>query len=130
MESSVHYMAYLRKEKEIVELDFPLDKVWEAMDKTVASLEWKIEENDESAHKLKVKTKANFMAYASELMINAVASDEKVTRVTVSAETPVTTITGIVDFGRTNERINTFLLGMVKQLKPKGATTEKKEPQK
>jgi hypothetical protein len=110
-------MAYLRQEKEIVEMDYPLDKVWESIEKAIVSIEWKTEETDQTTHSLKVKTKANFMAYASTLTIEMTSSDEKATRVTVSAQTPVTTITGIVDFGRTSERINTFLLALVKQLK-------------
>jgi len=119
-------MAYLRQEKEIVEMDYPLEKVWESIGKAITSLEWKTEETDEMTHRLKVKTKANFMAYASTLTIELTPSDEKTTRVTVSAQTPVTTITGIVDFGRTSERINSFLLALVKQLKLE-LTSNKKE---
>ena len=126
---SVHNMAYLRREKEIVEVDFALITVWEAINKAVTGLEWKIEQTDEASHQVKVKTKSNFMAYSSELTINAIAKNEKTTRVTVSAETPVTTITGIVDFGRTRERIDSFLLALIKQLKPEGTTVKKqKEP--
>jgi hypothetical protein len=110
-------MAYLRKEKEIVEMDYPLTTVWKAIEKAITSIEWKTKETNEATHKTKVETKRNFMAYASTLNIELTATDEKTTRVTVSAETPVTTITGIIDFGRTSERINTFLLALVKQLK-------------
>jgi hypothetical protein len=117
MGHTVEEMAYLRKEKEIVEMDYPLAKVWESIEKAVTSLEWKTEETDEATHKVKIKTKSNFMAYASTLNVEVTASNEKVTRVVVSAETPVTTVTGIIDFGRTSERINSFLLALVKQLK-------------
>jgi hypothetical protein len=127
MQLSVHDMAYLRREKEIVEVDFTLSTVWEAINKAVTSLEWKIEQADEATHQVKVKTKSNFMAYASDLTINAIAQNEKTTRVTVSAETPVTTITGIVDFGRTRERIDSFLLALIKQLKPEGTAVKKQE---
>jgi hypothetical protein len=123
-------MAYLRREKEIVEVDFPIDRVWEALAKATAGLEWTIEETNEATHQLKIKSKSNFMAYPSELTINATTTNEKVTRVTVSAETPTTTITGIIDFGRTRERIDTFLLALVKQLKPEGTVAPKKEDSK
>jgi hypothetical protein len=110
-------MAYLRKEKEIVEMDYPLATVWESIGKAIANLEWKTVETVEDAHRIKVETKGNFMAYPSTLTIELTSPKEEATRVTVSAETPVTTITGIVDFGRTSERINSFLLALVKQLK-------------
>ena len=126
MEFGVRGMAYLRKEKEIVEIDFPIARVWEAIFKTITALGWTIQETDEPAHQTKVKTKANFMAYASTLTVNAIVISQNVTRVMVSAETPVTTITGIVDFGRTQERIDTFLLALSKQLSPTGAIPEKK----
>ncbi len=38
----VNDMAYLRDEKEIVEMDFPLNTVWEAVKRTVTRLEWTI----------------------------------------------------------------------------------------
>ncbi len=123
-------MAYLRKEKEIVEMDFPISKVWDAIAKATTSLEWKVEETNESIHQLKVKSKANFMAYASNLTVVVTNVGDKTTRVTVSAETPVTTITGIVDFGRTRERIDSFLLALVKQLKSESASSDKKETSK
>jgi hypothetical protein len=42
--------------------------------------------------------------------------DEKTARVTVTAETPVTTITSIFDFGRTRDRIELFFEALAKQL--------------
>ncbi len=126
MKSMWIMMAYLRKEKEIVEMDYPLATVWESIGKAIASIEWKTIEMNEETHKAKVETKRNFMAYASTLNIELISTDEKTTRVTVSAETPVTTITGIIDFGRTSERINTFLLALVKQLKIETTIKEEK----
>jgi hypothetical protein len=121
----VSVLAYLRREKETVEMDYPLSKVWMEIDKAIGSLEWKIEEKNEAEHQLKVKTKANFMAYASTLTINIDAKSEKITRISISAETPVTTITGIIDFGRTRERIDSFLLALVKKLKGERNKSEK-----
>jgi len=120
-------MAYLRNEREIVEMDYPLSKVWDAIGKAITSLEWKVDETEDEMHQIKVKTKANFMAYPSALTINVLVISEKTTRVTVLAETPVTTITGIVDFGRTRERIDSFLLALIKLLKAEKASSEKKE---
>lgn len=109
-------VAYLRKEKETVEIDYPLDDIWTAVPKALASLEWTVEEIDDTAHYVKAKTKAGFMSYATVLIIDAVAVNEKTARVKVIAETPVTTITSIVDFGRTLDRIELFFEELAKQL--------------
>jgi hypothetical protein len=126
--TSVERMAYLRKEKEIVEMDFPLQTVWEEIIKAVTNLQWAIQETNEETRQVKAQTKANFMAYPSILTIQAIGVTDKTTRVTVSAETPVTTVTGIVDFGRTRERLDSFLLALVKQLKGERSTSEGKDP--
>jgi len=109
-------MAYLRKEKETVEIDYSLGMVWAAIPKALASLEWTVEEIDDMSHHVKAETKAGFMSYASVLLIDALAVDEKTARVKVKAETPVTTITSIVDLGRTRDRIELFFEALAKQL--------------
>jgi hypothetical protein len=109
-------LAYLRKENQKFEVDYPLRKIWAAIPKVLASLEWKIEEIDDTGHHVKVKTKASFMAYASVIIIDAVPVDKKTTRLTVRAETPVTTITSVVDFGRTKQRVDLFVEALAKQL--------------
>ncbi len=115
-------MAYLRKENETVEIDYPLDKVWAAVPKALASLEWTIEETDDTKHHLKAKTKGAFMSYPSMLIIDVAAVDKKTTRCKVRAETPVTTITSIADFGRTRDRIDVFFEALSNQLTTKKAT--------
>ncbi len=109
-------LAYLRKEKETFEIDYPLSKIWAAIPKALASLEWTIEEIDDTAHHAKAKTKGGFMSYGSVLIIDAVPVDKKTARVTVAAETPVTTITSVADFGRTRDRIELFFEALAKQL--------------
>ena len=109
-------LAYLRKEKEIVEIDYPLSKIWKAIPKVFTSLEWSIDEIDDKTHHVKVKTKAGFMSYSSVLIIDAVPVDKKTARVTVTAETPVTTITSLADFGRTHQRVTLFFETLAKQL--------------
>jgi hypothetical protein len=109
-------MAYLRDEKEKLEIDYPLKKIWEAIPKTLKTLEWKIEEKDDEKHAAKIKTKSGFMAYSSILYIEAKAVDEKTTRMSISAETPVTTITSIADFGRTRDRVEIFIEALAKQM--------------
>jgi hypothetical protein len=109
-------MAYLRKETETVEIDYPLAKVWAAVPKALVSLHWTIEESDDMAHHVKAKTKGAFMSYPSVLIIDGAGVDEKTARVKVTAETPVTTITSVADFGRTRERIDQFLEALAKQL--------------
>jgi hypothetical protein len=112
-------MAYLRKESETVEIDYSLVKVWAAVPKALASLEWTVEETDGTAYHIKSKTKGGFMSYPSVLKIDGQAVDEKTARVEVTAETPVTTITSIADFGRTRDRIERFFEALAKQLTSK-----------
>jgi hypothetical protein len=112
-------VAYLRKENDTVEIDYPLGKVWKAVPLALASLEWTIEEKDDEAHHAKVKTKGAFLSYPSVLIIDAVAVDKKTSRCKITAETPVTTITGMADFGRSRDRIDLFLEALAKQLSEK-----------
>jgi 23S rRNA A2030 N6-methylase RlmJ len=119
-------MAYLRKENETVEMDYPLSKVWEAIQKAIHDLKWTVEEIKETEHQLKAKTKKSFMSYSSLFLINAEAIKENVTRVKISAETPVTTLTAIADFGKTKERLNMFLSALSNQLLPRSEANEEK----
>jgi len=98
-------MAYTREGKETFEVSYPLDVIWEAIPKALAKLEWKIEDVDQAKHHAKIKTKGAFLSYGSYMEIDLAAIDEKTTRMTVTAETPVTTITAMADYGRTRERI-------------------------
>jgi len=109
-------MAYLRKEKETVEMDYSLEKVWTAIQKVLKSLEWNIKEIDDAEHHVNAKTRAAFMSWCSTLLIDALSVGKNTTRVSVVAETPVTTITSIVDFGRTRQRIDLFFTELAKQL--------------
>lgn len=114
-------MAYLRDEKEKFEVSYPLEAIWAAIPKAIETLEWKIEEKDDENHKAKVKTKSGFVSYGSILYIEAVSVDEKTTRMSVNAETPVTIITSIADFGRTKDRIELFVEALAKQMEKKPA---------
>src|SRR4030066_561820 len=109
-------MAYVRKEKETVEIDYALNKVWAAIPEALTSLEWAVEQTDDATHHMRVKTKAGFMSYSSTLTIDGVSVNENTSRVTVKAETPVTTITSIADFGRTKERIQLFFEALAARL--------------
>ena len=102
-------MAYLREEKETLEVAYPLAAVWEAIPKAVANIEWAIQETSEETHTVKIKTKGAFLSYPSKLTVNLSKVDEKTTRMTVSGETPVTTITSVADYGRTRERIEVLV---------------------
>jgi hypothetical protein len=112
-------MAYLRDEKENLEVSYPLEKIWAAFPDVITILEWQIEEKDDASHKAKVKTKGGFMAYSSILYIEVTSVDENTTRMAINAETPVTTITSIIDFGRTRDRIGQFIETLAKQMEKK-----------
>lgn len=123
----VNDMAYLRDEKEIVEMDFPLNTVWEAVKRTVTRLEWTIETSNESTYQMQAKTKKAFLSYASTLYIEAKAMSESVTRLIIKAETPVTTVTSVLDFGKSQERIDLFLKALSIELNQEKASKEKQE---
>ena len=112
-------MAYLRDEKENLEVSYPLEKIWAVIPQVIKILEWQIEEKDDASHKVKVKTKGAFMSYSSILCIEVTPVDENTTRMSIKAETPVTTITSIADFGRTRDRIGQFIETLAKQTEKK-----------
>ncbi len=112
-------MAYLRDEKENLEVSYPLEKIWVAIPKVIKILEWQIEEKDDVSHKAKVKTKGGFMSYGSIIYVEVTSVDENTTRMSIKAETPVTTITSIADFGRTRDRIGQFIEALAKQMEKK-----------
>jgi hypothetical protein len=109
-------MAYLREEKQTIEIDFSSEKVWAALPRAIKTLEWIIEEKDDKAFHVKVKTKGGFMSYSSTILIDLKTVNEKTTRMTASAETPVTTITSIADFGRTSDRVEQLFETLAKQM--------------
>jgi hypothetical protein len=112
-------MAYLREEKETVEVSYPLNKVWEAIPKAVAYLEWTIQETNQETHTLKIKTKGAFLSYPTKLTVNLSEIDEENTKMHVEGETPVTTITSVADYGRTGERIEVLVATLSKQMAAK-----------
>jgi hypothetical protein len=112
----VNTMAYLRKEKETVEIDYPITKVWKAIPKALKEVGCTIEQIDATAHNIKAKTQKGLVSWSSALLIEATCVDEKTTRVSVVAETPFTTITSIIDFGRARRRIDLFFAALAKQL--------------
>lgn len=107
-------MAYLKEQKDKIEVSYPLNAIWGAIPKAIEKLDWKIIETDEATHHITVKTKGGFMSYPSNLKIDLVAVDEKTTQMSVIAETPVTTITSIADYGRNDERIGKFVTTLAK----------------
>jgi len=49
-------MAYLREDKQKIEIDYPLERVWVAIPETIKILEWKIQEQNDVTHKIKIKS--------------------------------------------------------------------------
>jgi hypothetical protein len=112
-------MAYLRTENEKLEIDYPLEQIWVAIPEVIKVLDWQIEEKDDSKHIAKVKTKGGFMAYGSTFQVQVRAVDEKTTHMSIDAETPVTMITSIIDFGRTRDRMGQFVEMLAKIMENK-----------
>ena len=109
-------LAYLRKGNETVEIDYSLDRVWESIKKVLVSLSITTERIDEVSHHVKAKTKGRLFTLSSTLFIDAVAVEGRKTRITVSAETPVTTITAMINFGGAKHQINLLLMELTRQL--------------
>jgi len=109
-------MAYLRKEKETVEIDYAIDKVWKVVPKALKEVGCTIEQIDEKAHRINAKTQKGFISWSSMLLIDVTRADEKKTRVSVVAETPFTTISSVIDFGRARRRIDLLFAALAKHL--------------
>ncbi len=107
-------MAYERETKQELEVDFSLEDIWRAIPRAIAELEWEIKQKDDNAHILRVKTQSSFMSYSSTLYIQAFKLNEKTTKIKIDAETPVTTVTSVMDFGQADERVSTFVLTLAK----------------
>jgi hypothetical protein len=109
-------MAYVRDEKEKFEIDYSLETIWEAIPDVIKTLEWTIEEKDDEAHKVKIKSKRGFLAYSTTINVEVKSVEEKKTVMSLSGETPVTTITSILDFGRTHDRVGLFIGALAKKM--------------
>jgi hypothetical protein len=112
-------MAYTREETENIEVDYPINQLWEGIPKALKKLEWTIQESDKNKYHLIVKTKGAFMSYASSMKIDLVSVNDESTRMLISGETPVTTITSVLDFGRTRERIERFIVTLAQLMEKK-----------
>ena len=112
-------MAYVRDENEKFEIDHSIEEIWAAITQVIKFLDWTIEESDNEAHTAKIRSKSGFLAYSTIISVEFKSIDEKKTRMVISGETPVTTITSILDFGRTKDRIGLFLASLAKQLEKK-----------
>jgi hypothetical protein len=109
-------MAYAREEKENLEVSYPINTIWAAIPKAIAKLEWIIQETNKETHYVKIKTKGAFLSYPSKLEVNLSKIDEKTTKMSIAAETPVTTITSVADYGRTSERVDAFVTTLSKMM--------------
>ncbi|HCW06837.1 MAG TPA: hypothetical protein DGG95_05675 [Cytophagales bacterium] len=107
-------MAYLREEKENLEVSYPIKILWDKIPKALEKLKWTTEEKEEAKFHLTVKTKGAFLSYSSTMMIDLIVVDKNTTKMSIAAETPVTTITSIADYGRTRERIDMFVTTLAK----------------
>ena len=107
-------MAYLKEQTENLEISYPLKAIWEAIPKVIEKLDWKIQEKDEATHRLKIKSKGGFISYPSTLKVELSVINEETTKMAIVAETPVTTITSVADYGRSRERVDQFVVALGK----------------
>ncbi|MGD6808941.1 MAG: hypothetical protein ACQCN3_04510 [Candidatus Bathyarchaeia archaeon] len=112
-------MAYTREETENVEVDYSIKDLWDGIPKALEILEWAIQKSDKEKYLLTIKTKGAFMSYPSSMKIALVSINEKTSRMLISNETPVTTITSVLDFGKTRERIERFVVVLAQVMEKK-----------
>jgi len=103
-------MAYLRERQKDVDIDFPVEAIWQAIPIAVDELDWEIVDKDEINHRLTVKTSDSLTSYASTLKVELLKISENSSRLIIVGETPVTTITSTLQFGQTFDRIDDFIL--------------------
>jgi hypothetical protein len=110
-------MAYLRKEHDIAEFAYPVSKVWKAIPEVLSVLGWTLEELNERDHCVKARTPSSRLSWGSTLFIEVKPLNANSTMVTVLAESVVTTVTAIVDFGRARRRVSLFFEQLSKVVK-------------
>ncbi len=115
-------MAYVREEKENLEVDYSLNELWVNLPKAVKQLNWTIQEKNQEKYHLAIKTKGGFLSYPSKLIVDLTEVNEKATRMNIMAETPVTTITSMADYGRTRDRIEQLVVTLAKILENKDSS--------
>ncbi|MCL2258171.1 MAG: hypothetical protein FWC14_08325 [Candidatus Bathyarchaeota archaeon] len=103
-------MAYTREETENVEVDYPVQQLWEGIPKAIEKLEWTIEQSIPEKYCIIVKTEGAFLSYPTNIKIALVSINDKTTRMLIAGETPVTTVTSVLEFRRTRERIERFIV--------------------
>ncbi len=105
-------MAYLRQRVKELDIDYPLDSIWQALPKAAEEIDWDITERDEAAHRLTVKTSNTLTSYATTLKVELKSIDQNSTHLTIYGETPVTTITSTLEFGQTFDCTDDFVLAL------------------
>jgi hypothetical protein len=101
-------MAYLRKDKHLIESDYSFPEIWEEIPIVIEEIGWKLGNIDEKNQQIRASTIGGMLSYASLLVIKVWSTNNKKTRIEINSETPVTTITSITDFGRIRQRVDLF----------------------
>lgn len=109
-------MAYTRDETENVEVDYPIEQLWNGIPPAIEKLEWTIEESNPEKYYLTVKTESAFMSYPTNIKIALVPIDDKTTRMLIAGETPITTVTSVFEFRRTRERIERLIIVLAQHM--------------
>ncbi|MDR2203559.1 MAG: hypothetical protein LBE76_04565 [Nitrososphaerota archaeon] len=116
-------MAYTREETETVEVDYPIEQLWESIPKAITHLEWTIQESDKTRYYLMIQTNGAFMSYPSNIKIVLDPINDKTTRMLIAGETPITTVTAVLEFGRTRQRIEILIVTLANIMENKNKTT-------
>ncbi len=105
-------MAYLRQKAKELDIDFPLESVWQALPKAAEEFDWEIAEKNEATHSIILKTAKTLTSYASTLKVELRPINHNSTHMVVCGETPVTTITSTLDFNQTQDCTEDFVLAL------------------
>jgi hypothetical protein len=105
-------MAYLRERVKELDIDFPLDDIWNALPKAAEEFDWDISDKNDLTHRLTVTTARTLTSYGSTLRVELKQVTKNSTHMTIYGETPVTTITSTLQFGQTYDATEDFILAL------------------
>jgi hypothetical protein len=105
-------MAYLRERVKELDIDFPIESIWQALPKAAEEFDWDVLTKDEATHRLTIKTSATLTSYGSTLRIELKPITQNSTHMIIYGETPVSTITSTLQFGQTYDCTEDFVLAL------------------
>ena len=102
-------MPTLQELKKEINIDFPLQQVWEAIPKAVDQLDWEIVKQNSFAYEFIIRTAQALVSYFLILEVELTALGQETTHIVIYGEIPVTTINSTQPVNLTDNEINHFV---------------------